>query len=200
MSADNNKHNLERMVFFSDAVFAIAITLLVIEIEVPKLPANASRADAWHEFAALSPNLFAFALSFLVIGRFWMGHHKLFSHVVRFDERLLWPNLLFLLGIAFMPFATGFLGSNLGQFVPTLVYNLTMLACAALNYSLMRVVAKAELFDDRGHDKLLRIRPLSVALAALTCVGLTFVSPVFSQIGMGAIPLWQRLAKPKAAA
>ena len=194
MSAKSTDHPLERLVFFSDAVFAIVITLLVIEIHIPTLSPAATTAEAWHEFAALTPSLFAFVLSFLVIGRFWIGHHKLFSHVSRFDERLLWPNLLLLLVVAFMPFATGFLGRNLGQFVPALIYNLTMLASALLNLSLLRIVTKCDLLDVDAHQQFLW-RPIGVALAALTCVGLAFLSPEFSQVGMGTIPLWQRLTK-----
>ncbi len=184
---------LERMIFFSDAVFAIAITLLVIEIRVPELAPGATSAEAARALLALMPSLFAFALSFLVIGRFWMGHHKLFSHVTHFADRLLWPNMLFLLAIAFMPFATGFLGRNLGHFVPALVYNLTMLASAVLNLTLMRVADRALLIDSGLDRRALRSRPVSVVLAALVCAGLTFVVPLFSQLGMATIPIWLRL-------
>jgi uncharacterized membrane protein len=65
--------SLDRLVFFSDAVFAIAVTLLVLDIHVPDLPRVVSNADAWRAFTDLTPSFFAFALSFLVIGRFWMA-------------------------------------------------------------------------------------------------------------------------------
>src|SRR5437868_654279 len=109
---------LDRLVFFSDAVFAIAITLLVLEIRIPHLPRGVTIAEAWREFWTLWPSFFAFALSFFVIGRFWMGHHERFRPLRHFDDRLMWPNLLYLMTIAFMPFSTAFLGSNLGRFVP----------------------------------------------------------------------------------
>jgi uncharacterized membrane protein len=118
---------LDRLVFFSDAVFAIAVTLLVLDIRVPSLPREVSVADSWAAFADLTPSFFAFALSFLVIGRFWMGHHERFRSLRHFDQRLMWPNMLYLMAIAFMPFATAFLGRNLGHFVPALV-------CIALTF------------------------------------------------------------------
>ena len=95
-----NAHALERLVFFSDAVFAIVITLLVIEIERPELHDGATNADWINSLLALIPSFAGFLLSFMVIGAFWMNHHALFLLVDRYDERLLWPNLILLLSIA----------------------------------------------------------------------------------------------------
>lgn len=188
-------HPLERMIFFSDAVFAIAITLLVIEIHVPHLPRGASSAQYGEALAELLPSFAAFALSFFVIGRFWIGHHNAFAHVRRYDPKLLWPNLVFLFAIAFMPFATAFLGANLGGLVPALVYNLTMLATALLNlWVVRRALAHADLGAlDPAELYALRTRPQSVAMGALIAVPLAFLIPAISQIGLATIPLWQRL-------
>ena len=193
MNAKATDHPLERLVFFSDAVFAIAITLLVIEIDVPSLPVHATAAEQWGRLADLWPSFFAFFLSFLVIGRFWMGHHALFTHVRRYDPRLMWPNLAFLMAIALMPFASAFLGRNLGHFVPELLYNLTMLACGALSLWLGRVAWRAGILDQEQDDLPVAARSAAVVLAAAVCAGLTFVSPLLSQWGMITIPLWLRL-------
>lgn len=191
---DPTDHQLERLVFFSDAVFAIAITLLVIEIHVPTLPVGSTDAAAWHELAQLGPSLFAFVLSFLVIGRFWMGHHRVFGMIHRYDDSLAWPNLHYLLGIAFMPFATAFLGRNLGQFVPAMLYDLTMLACALLNLRLWGVLRQANLLSD-NEIKGIRWRPQSIALGSLVSVGLAFRFPTVSQIGLATAPLWGMLLR-----
>jgi len=183
---------LDRLVFFSDAVFAIAITLLIIEIEVPDLPVRASSAESWRALAALAPNFFAFALSFLVIGRFWMGHHERFRSLRHFDPRLMWPNMLYLMAIAFMPFATAFLGRNLGHFVPALVYNLSMLTLALLAMWLARRIRAAG-----GGGA--RLDGTDIVLAALVCIGLTFVLPILSQWGMMTVPLWTWLERRWAA-
>ena len=134
---------LERLVFFSDAVFAIAITLLVLEIKVPHLPGNATSHDFVVALAGIAPSLFAFVLSFLVIGLFWMGHHRIFAHAHTYDSRVLWPNMLFLMAIAFMPFATAFFGANTNHFVPNLLYNLTLLGCGVLACWLAWCVARS---------------------------------------------------------
>jgi uncharacterized membrane protein len=177
---------LDRLVFFSDAVFAIAVTLLVLDIHVPNLPRAVSIGDSWNAFAELTPSFFAFVLSFLVIGRFWMGHHERFRSVRRFDARLMWPNMIYLLAIAYMPFATAFLGQNLGHFVPELVYNLSMLVLAVVAYWLAWVARKVGGDDSRPYDG------VDLILASLVCIALTFWRPLLSQWGMLTIPLWTR--------
>ena len=174
---------------------AIAITLLVIEIEVPNLPA-ASSSEALAEFIGMWPSFFGFALSFLVIGRFWIGHHTAFTHIDHYDGRLAWPNLLLLMAIAIMPFATAFMAKNLGELVPTLFYNLILLLTAVMSRYVIRIATSAPLIR-ADHDpimpKLLRARGDGVMLGAATAVGLTFVSPIFSQLALISIPVWRWL-------
>ena len=96
---------LERLAFFSDAVFAIAITLLVVEVRLPEI-ATFTDADVRAALITLLPKYGGFLLSFLVIGRFWVGHHRVFGHLKTSDAGLIWRNLAFLMTIAFMPFPT----------------------------------------------------------------------------------------------
>ena len=101
----------ERVVFFSDAVFAIAITLLVINIRVPAPPGSrATLAQFAHELAGQTGRILSWALSFYVVGRYWTNHHAMFRHIARFDRRLVGLNLLLLACIAFMPYATNVVG------------------------------------------------------------------------------------------
>jgi len=103
---------LERLVFFSDAVFAIVITLLVLpltaEIELP---------EGGQSLAALVreqwPRVLSFLVGFLVIGQFWIAHHGMFGLIRRIDHGLIWLNLIALLTISFMPFPTAVLGARL---------------------------------------------------------------------------------------
>src|ERR671928_1369945 len=106
-------HALERLVFFSDAVFAIAITLLVIEIHAPHLPEGSADSAYWLALAKLWPSLLGYFVSFAVIGLFWMGHHRAFALAGRYSPRVLGWNLGLLATIGFMPFATAFLSSNM---------------------------------------------------------------------------------------
>ena len=186
-------HRLERLIFFSDAVFAIAITLLVIEIHVPHLTGDV--AEALRALTALAPSLFGFALSFVVIGRFWIGHHAAMANVECYSPKLLWPNLHLLMAIAFMPFATAFMSANIGQLVPTAFYNAVLIISALLS---LRIVTMARALwpvaERHGEWLLLGSHGIGVALGAASALALTFYSPIFSQLALITIPLWQRLA------
>lgn len=108
MTNDREHAKLERLTFFSDAVFAIAMTLLVIEVRLPELHAVTDRSLA-QALANLLPNYIGFIISFLVIGRFWTGHHRLMAMIETADPVLVRANLLLLMAIAFMPFPTAVL-------------------------------------------------------------------------------------------
>jgi uncharacterized membrane protein len=104
----------ERLIFFSDAVVAIAITLLALALSVPDVAANTSSRQVfeamWHDHA----EYFAFLISFVVIANHWRSHHRLFRHVARLDNRIVTINLVWLLMVVLMPFATRLLSANGG--------------------------------------------------------------------------------------
>jgi uncharacterized membrane protein len=121
----NDPLGLERLIFFSDAVFAIAITLLTLDIRLPagmEMSSNAQLLDqllgAWHKYLA-------YAIGFLAIGSFWMAHHRRFRFIKRYDRGLLMLNLLFLMIIAFVPFPTSVISES-GNRTATVFYALTM--------------------------------------------------------------------------
>jgi TMEM175 potassium channel family protein len=110
----SQSQRMDRLVFFSDAVFAIVITLLVLpltaEIEIPEVA-----QDLHHEVTQQWPKVISFAVSFLVIGQFWIAHHNMFGLLRRFDHGLLWLNLISLMTVSFMPFPTAVLGARLEE-------------------------------------------------------------------------------------
>ena len=103
---DEREAEFNRLLAFSDGVFAIAITLLVLQLEVP-----ANAADLGPELEDALPDLFAFALSFAVLGRFWWAfHHRLFSGLTEFDGPLVGLNFLYLALVTLVPFTSDVLG------------------------------------------------------------------------------------------
>jgi uncharacterized membrane protein len=94
----------------SDGVFAIAMTLLVLDLKVPDLSHHELDHHLSAALASQGGAYFAYALSFYVVGRLWLGHHRLFRHVTEADERLLRLNLLVLLFVGVLPFPTALLG------------------------------------------------------------------------------------------
>lgn len=105
---DRKQFQLERLILFSDAVFAIAITLLVLEIRVPKSDwSKLITPQQLHEYLIdVIPNVLGFVISFFIIGFYWTIHHRIFGYVINFDTKLIWLNLLMLFFIALLPFTT----------------------------------------------------------------------------------------------
>jgi TMEM175 potassium channel family protein len=107
--SENIEHglDLDRVVLFSDAVFAIAMTILAISLRLPDGTTNSGVAHALHEAI---PAIGAYFLSFAVIGVYWLGHHRFFRHIARVDSKMLVLNLAVLSLVAFLPFPTQVLG------------------------------------------------------------------------------------------
>jgi uncharacterized membrane protein len=108
---DHGHRELDRLIFFSDAIFAIVMTLLILEIRAPdNVPSDVAATEVPNLVWALWPKFFSYVLSFLVIGTYWIAHHQTFRYVRSYNRTLLWLNLVFLLSISFIPFPTDLLG------------------------------------------------------------------------------------------
>ncbi len=110
MPENGHARELERILFFSDAVFAIVMTLLVLDIRVPEVSPVMAAAELPELVLELWPKFFSYVLSFVVISTYWIAHHQTFRYIRSYDRTLLWLNLLFLLSITFIPFPTDLLG------------------------------------------------------------------------------------------
>jgi len=135
---------LERLILFSDAVFAIAITLLVIEIKIPEIHEKPVTENAvLHKLAELIPKFVGFLVSFLLIGQYWIVHHRMFSFVIDFTDRLIWLNILFLFAIALMPFSTGFYSEYVlrGVITPVIFYTANIALLGLANFLMWRYLS-----------------------------------------------------------
>ena len=110
---------MARIVYFSDAVFAIAITLLVLQIRVP---AGLSPTELPSALVEMWPRFLSYLISFTVIGSFWRAHHRIFRHIRSYDESLIYLNLLFLMCVAFLPFSASLIGEYGSQPVAFEIY------------------------------------------------------------------------------
>lgn len=189
-------HALERLVFFSDAVFAIAITLLVIEVHVPELPKGSPDILYWRALHELIPSLVAYFFSFGVIGIFWIGHHRAFTLASRYSQTILPWNMVLLGVIAFMPFTAAFLMHNIGQRVPTLIYCFFLLVAGSLNMAVVRIATGPAMVDAAAEPAMIqyaRRRSLSVVLGALTALAVAWIQPVYGQMALVSIGIWRRI-------
>jgi uncharacterized membrane protein len=112
MGEPETEPGIERIILFSDAVIAIAITLLVLDIKLPELPEQADSVALADALRSISQKVGAYIVSFLVVGQFWYGHYLRFRSICRSDLRLIWLNLLFLMAIGFLPFASSVLSEH----------------------------------------------------------------------------------------
>lgn len=157
----NHTHNkqafqLERLILFSDAVFAIAITLLVIEIKVPVLT-DVTTHTMKEALAEKIPEFFGFILSFAVIGQFWISHHRMFGYVTGFTNGLLWLNLLMLLSVVLVPFTSGLNSHYGGLDMVWMIYSLNMTMISLSLYFLYRYIGNAKRnISTIAHDALLK--------------------------------------------
>ena len=126
-----SKHRIEAL---TDGIFAVAMTLLVIELKIGEHGDIATAAQLQHALVALIPKALAWVISFFVLSFFWLGHNRLFQHVRHVNGRLLWPNIMMLAAASLMPFSSALVGQYTGSFVSQCFYagNLAVLALAAL--------------------------------------------------------------------
>ena len=194
MAGAKADHALERLVFFSDAVFAIAITLLVIEIHVPHLESGARDLAFVAALAELIPEFVGYAVSFGVIAAFWAGHHRAFCLAGRYHGGILIWNFLLLGAIAFMPFVTGFMSAHPGDRVPAIVYWGWLLLTALVNLRVNTIATGPLMRGDAvvpAEAAEVPRRSLSVLLAAATALAVAFILPLAAPVAMATIPLWR---------
>jgi uncharacterized membrane protein len=115
--------DLDRVVFFSDAVFAISMTVLTLSLHLPSSTTDGQTAHALHEAI---PSIFTYVLSFAVIGIYWLAHHRMFRYIWRLDGTLLVLNLACLAVVAFIPFPTSVLADHGSTTAAVVFYAATM--------------------------------------------------------------------------
>lgn len=176
--ATSEEDQLARVEFFSDAVFAIAITLLVLNINVPnRLPVNAIPTELRH----LIPQVAAYVLSFAVVGIFWLNHHRMYQYLRRQDTALLLLNLLFLLLVALLPFPTKLLAYYGTATDVALLYPAMLSLTALALYAVWRyATAGRRLVDPELDDRTVTI----VTIRSLGFAGIFLLSMLVALVSV----------------
>jgi len=190
--------SFERVVYFSDAVFAIVITLLVLELKVPHLTEHNEPALQQALFE-LIPRVMGFVVSFLIIGLMWVEHHRIFRYIDDYDAGLLWRNLLMLLCVSFVPFPTALFSENFWSRTAFILYTASFGGAATAKLLIWRHAAKAGLLKKEVGPMLeLRIarRSMAVPLACAIAIGLSFISIFIAPLSFMLIPVFARLLDP----
>ena len=163
---------LERIILFSDAVFAIAITLLIIEIKIPHFEGPVTQQQLGHALLEKLPDFIGFIISFAVIGQFWTNHHRMFGYVTDYTPGLLWLNLLLLFWIVLMPFST-YLNMQYGNLdITWLWYSINLTLISLSSYFIWRYIGRHKhlsfMADNRLFMQFAYKRSILVALLFLS--------------------------------
>jgi len=174
-----------RILALSDGVFAIAITLLILEISVPATTGDAGLTKA---LLQLWPQYLAYVLSFLVIARFWVTHHVAFRLIGGYDAALVWLNLLLLMFVAFLPFPTAVLGEHNGSPAATVLYAaaVVLAGTASAAYWWYASGRGRLLRPDVGHARIRAIRARGLASPVFFALTL----PIAAFVPYAAEALW----------
>ncbi len=179
---------LERIAFFSDAVMAIAITLLAIDLRVPALDAAVAQAALPGQLSEMGPQIMSFVISFVVIGIYWLSHHRYFRFIKRYDNVLMLINLAFLLFVVIIPFASGLLGRYSSLPIGVIAYA-SEVAAIGVSMSLLWWYAshRHRLIDSTVPQRVIRSMTLRAVVAPtvfLASIPVALYSP------FGAMAVW----------
>lgn len=181
----------ERLQFLTDGVFAIVMTLLVLEIRVPEHGMEVEHLAV--SLRALLPNIASFIISFIMLGFYWTAHHTQFSYIKKIDHRLTWLNLFYLLVVCFVPFSAALLGRFHTEPLAISLYACNLLVAIMLHYAMWRYVSvNKQLLDGWVDARLVRfgsyISSYSV-LGYILAIFFAYIDTVISIIILALIPI-----------
>jgi uncharacterized membrane protein len=186
--------NTNRIEAFSDGVFAVAITLLVLNLQVPQLAASVVSQELVAKLFELWPKFLVYALSFVIVGIYWVAHHNSFHYIKRSDRTLLWLNLLLLLCIVFIPFPMALVGQYPEQQISVASYGGTLVITGLVLQPLWWYATSGYRLVDREIDPHLvqqaTHRNLAAPLIYLLAIGASFLSVQISLIFFILVPLY----------
>ncbi len=180
----------ERITAFSDGVFSIAITLLVLNLRVPIFPSNVPSSklsgDLRDQLLRQWPSLLSYILSFVIVGIYWVAHHNMFHYIKRSDRPFLWINILLLMCVAFIPFPAGLLGQYPTQSISVIIYASSLILTNLMLSLLWWYATSNHRLVDQDTDphfvRTVNRRNMTAPVVYLVSIGLSFLSPLASLI------------------
>lgn len=178
-----SKHRTEALV---DGIYAVAMTLLVLDLKLPEFPQGLEPDALLHELVKLFPKFLAWAISFFVLATFWLSHQRTFDYVRRVDKRLIWINIYSLLFVSLLPFSSDLVGEHAGYFVSQVVYAANLATVAALSVWEIRYLDRhAELCEPVVPSSVVRgveLRCFSIIGVCLLAVIVAWFNPRYGSM------------------
>lgn len=177
-----------------DGIFAIAMTLLILEIKVPVLHGDVDvSAKLPGAFLALWPKFMCYVISFVTLGVYWVAHHLHFMTIRKADRNLLWINILFLMAISLVPFTTAFAGEYMHERLPVILYGANMILIGVvLQLHWWYATSGHRLINPDTPSALIKTVEqviLMGSVAYLAAIGLVFINPVWSMVAYSLVNL-----------
>ncbi len=192
-----------RVEALTDGIFAVVMTLLVLDVKLPNDLGTLTDAELWSLLVSFEPKLSAYMISFIVSAVFWLGHHALMHRVQGVDRVFLWLNLAFLFSLTFLPFTADLIGEHPHVQTAVLLYGINLVVIVSLQLLLWRYLfAHPELqegtLSDVDREDLSRRYQLTL-LIAVVAVALSFFSPKVSiyTYGLWVFAVLMRLRAPR---
>jgi uncharacterized membrane protein len=175
--------SIERLAALSDGLFAVAMTLLVLDLKVPAAEAIHTESALLGALAGLAPRLLVYLMSFLTLGIFWVGQQTQLNHFLHADRHLTWIHLAFLFTVTLMPFSTSLMAEMVMLRTALLVYWLNILAMGTILFISWRHARRARLITedapetiDGAVEQRIIIAQILYAIGAALCVVNTYCS------------------------
>jgi uncharacterized membrane protein len=182
-----------RLEALSDGVFAIVMTILVLEIGVPMITGAAANTELMRELAEMWPKFLAYVLSFLVLGVMWVNHRFMFHHIRRSNNKLAWLNILFLMFVSLVPFSTSLLGEYGDTQTAVVAYGVNLILILVAGLMLWSyVTGKYRLVDDDIDPRIVKRTKIMFSVSFfyfLVAMGVSFISPIASFCIYGSMAL-----------
>ncbi len=171
---------LHRLEAFSDGIFTIVATLLILEIRIPQISGTDISQEITAGLIHLLPKFLSYVMSFVYISIYWVNHHQLFHLIKRADRGLFWLNNLFLMCLAFIPFPTALIGEYPHEYAAVIFYGVVMLVIAGCFLWMKWYVHKVEgLVDLKVREDMIRLSIFKVwagPILYLSAIGLAFLN------------------------
>lgn len=178
------KFDKNRVTGFSDAVFSIAMTLLVLEVAVPSYQ-TVNKYGTWDVLASRIPNFIGFIVSFFVTALYWVDYLKITKYVSDFNMKTLWINIFLLFFVVLLPFSTAFYVNGINFIGPFVFYSINLTMIAVMIFFLIRAVAKKEK-EKTGFTKMLRNRESARMITTISVWSLAaIVSFIYLPVARG---------------
>lgn len=180
------KGELDRLISLSDGVFAFAMTLLIVSIEVPEMSDAAARDRLTHDVVALWPEMLSYVVGFFVIGFQWVSHRRIYARVQDYDDRLVKLNIILLMFVAFLPFPTGILGQYGFLEFPAIFYAMIVASISMLFIATIDHLDRNRQLMTRGGDGFdfsrAKVRHFVTGAIFLLSISVSLLVPGFGSI------------------